>query len=112
LGDPFSRSVYGGGVVSRVHSSAEDGASIPTRDASDWDATLHLFGGSDTGHGIRLIGDIYGDRMTKGHHPFRDGERVNTSPVISMRGDVFTTHTGTRYRIVFAAPPLGTSESE
>lgn len=69
-----------------------------------FDALLMLRHGHDTGHGIRLVGDIYGDKLTSGQHPFADGTLVNTSPLVSIDGQVFITTSGTRYRIIFEAP--------
>lgn len=52
----------------------------------------------------RLCGEIYSDTLTTGNHPFKDGHRVITSPLVKFEGDIAITGSGTRYRIVFFTP--------
>ncbi len=63
-------------------------------------ADLLILSMADIEHGNRVRGQIYNDTLTTGMHPFRDGEVVNTSPVVSINSNnrTITTKSGTTYR--------------
>jgi hypothetical protein len=69
---------------------------------NQYDARLLLVGAYDLGHGMRLSGKIFDDTLTTGSHPFPNGTEVSTSPVKLMDGRIWTTRSGTKYRIEFA----------
>lgn len=49
-------------------------------------------------------GVIFNDTATHGNHPFPDGTPVRISAVRSLDGDIITTASGTRYKILKGLP--------
>jgi len=66
-----------------------------------YDARLRLESAYDLGHGMRISGKIFDDNLKTGNHPFPNGTVVSTSPVQLMEGRIWTTKSGTKYRIEF-----------
>lgn len=66
-----------------------------------YDARLRVRESYDLGHGMRISGQIFDDTLTTGSHPFPDGTVVSSSPLQFMEGRIWTTKSGTRYRVEF-----------
>lgn len=69
---------------------------------NQYDARLRVTGSYDLGHGMCISGKIFDDNLTTGNHPFPNGTVVSTSPLQFMEGRIWTTKSGTRYRVEFA----------